>query len=133
MIPSDIFECRLVYERRFRSGLQNINLLAYLNDVIILSTTLPDPQLCFLFDLNFIYTEPSAAFHTHLLDIWVMLSTKAGFHPSADKIAVVDSRASSKNVKQIMSFVQACFRFRRFIANSVDKARPLTNLTKKKR
>lgn len=48
-----------------------------------------------------------------------------------DKIGAIIKRKEPRNVKELISFVQTCSWYRRFINHYAETAKPLTDLTKK--
>ncbi|GFV75157.1 retrovirus-related Pol polyprotein from transposon 297 [Trichonephila clavipes] len=89
---------------KFRSGLNNVLALSYLDDIIILSPT----------------------FQKHLSDLEQVFKRR---HLRVDpqKTAAIADMSSPTSVKQI----QTCSWYRRYIPNFSQIAKPLTDLTKK--
>ena len=121
---------------KFRRGLPNILILAYLDDIIICSkdfdTHLDDLKLTFRrlrtfgFHLNrnkYFFCKPEIKYLGHTL-------SQDELKVDLDKTAAVLQRPEPKNLKQLMSFLQTWFR--RFIPNFAEVAKPLSNLTKKR-
>lgn len=122
---------------RFRAGLQNIRLLGYLDDLIILSSTFSEHveniQQVFdrlrLFKLKLnrskcCFIRSSVKYLGHII-------TEAGIQPDPNKVSAIANIPPPKNVKQVLSFLQTCSWYRRFIDNFAAVSRPLTSLTKK--
>ncbi|GFY25592.1 transposon Tf2-11 polyprotein [Trichonephila clavipes] len=63
------------------------------------------------------------------LGLWI---TPQGIEVDHEKTSAISGIPPPKNVKQLQSFLQTCSRYRKFIANFSEIARPLSNLTKKK-
>lgn len=122
---------------RFRSGLQQLTILAYLDDLIILSETFNEHlqalQLVFerlkLFKLHLNRTKCS--FACERANYLGHVITPQGILPSPEKTSAIQDMRPPQNVKQLLTFLQTCSWFRRFINNFAEVARPLTELTKK--
>ncbi|KAG5867356.1 hypothetical protein JTB14_008408 [Gonioctena quinquepunctata] len=99
---------------RFRSGLQDITILAYLDDMIILSENFQDHlehlrvvlerlsqfKLC-ANRAKCIFVRPSVKYLGHLI-------TPAGIAPDPDKISAISRMCPPRNVKHVLSFLQTC-------------------------
>ncbi|KAG5864485.1 hypothetical protein JTB14_005628 [Gonioctena quinquepunctata] len=122
---------------RFRRGLQDITILAYLDDMIILSENLQDHlehlrvvlERLSQFELcanraKCTFVRPSVKYLGHLI-------TPAGIAPDPDKISAISRMCPPRNVKHVLSFLQTCSRFRRFVPNFAEVSKPLSDLTKK--
>lgn len=59
------------------------------------------------------------------------LITTEGITTCPDKVAAITKMPEPKTVKQLMSFIQTCAWYRRFINNFSNVAKPLTDLLKK--
>lgn len=122
---------------RFRAGLQDLFILAYLDDIILLSPTyeehLNDIQKMFdrlrLFKLRL--NRKKCKFATNEVKYLGHLITADGIQPDPGKIAAIVEMKPPQNVRQLLTFLQTCSWFRRFVQNFADMARPLTTLTKK--
>ncbi|GFV91441.1 retrovirus-related Pol polyprotein from transposon 17.6 [Trichonephila clavipes] len=88
---------------QFRNGLPNVNILVYLDDIVVLSET----------------------FEQHIEDL------RMGIEVDQDKTAAIQNIPSPRNLKQLQSFLQTCSWYRKFLPNFSDIARPLSNLSKK--
>ncbi|GFX49676.1 retrovirus-related Pol polyprotein from transposon 297 [Trichonephila clavipes] len=88
---------------QFRNGLPNVNILVYLDDIVVLSET----------------------FEQHIEDL------RMGIEVDQDKTAAIQNISSPRNLKQLQSFLQTCSWYRKFIPDFSDIARPLSNLSKK--
>ncbi|GFV22079.1 retrovirus-related Pol polyprotein from transposon 17.6 [Trichonephila clavipes] len=88
---------------QFRNGLPNVNILVYLDDIVVLSET----------------------FEQHIEDL------RMGIEVDQNKTAAIQNIPSPRNLKQLQSFLQTCSWYRKFIPNFSDIARPLSNLSKK--
>ncbi|KAG6438941.1 hypothetical protein O3G_MSEX000349, partial [Manduca sexta] len=124
---------------RFRSGasLQGVVLLAYLDDLLIISedfsSHLEDLQKVFdrlrLFGLRAnrakcFFARPTINYLGHVI-------TPEGIKPDPAKIDAVLQMASPKNLKHLKSFLQTCSWFRKFVPNFSQVSQPLTKLTRK--
>lgn len=122
---------------RFRSGLPNALVLAYLDDIFILSETfdthLDDLKCVFerlrLFKLR--ANRDKCTFASARVKYLGHIVTSEGIHVDGEKTAAITNMLPPRNVKQVQSFIQSCSWYRRFIANFADVSRPLTNLLKK--
>ena len=123
---------------KFRMTLPNVLILAYLDDIIVCSkdfeTHIQDLKLVFekLQKLGFhlnrdkcFFCRPEVKYLGHIL-------TQNGLKIDPEKTRAILNRPDPKNVKQLISFLQTCSWFRRFIPQFAEIAKPLTNLTKKK-
>lgn len=123
---------------RFRAGLQDINLLAYLDDLIVLSPTysehIRDLQQVFnrlrLFKLHL--NRVKCTFSCSSVRYLGHVITSEGIQADPAKVTVIANWPPPKNVKQLCSFIQTCSWFRRFIRNFSDVCKPLSSLLKKK-
>ena len=122
---------------KVKSSLPNVLILAYIDDIIICSNSfenrLKDLNLTFgkLRTLGFhlnkdkcFFCKPQVKYLGHIL-------TKDGIQVDPEKTSAIVERSAPKNLKQLMSFLQTCSWFRRFIPNFAQISRPLSNLTKK--
>lgn len=122
---------------RFRSGLPHISMLAYLDDIIIMSPTfekhLKDLDDVFqrlkLFKLH--VNRAKCVFSTDQVKYLGHMINKDGFSPCPSKIASITEMRSPQNVKEVLSFLQTCSWFRRFVPNFAEVSRPLSQLTRK--
>ncbi|KAG5880464.1 hypothetical protein JTB14_000569 [Gonioctena quinquepunctata] len=122
---------------RFRSGLPGVSILAYLDDLLILSESfekhLQDLDMVFqrleMYKLRLnrakcIFVYPVVKYLGHLI-------TPHGIKPDPNKVRAILEREPPTDVKQVISFIQTCSWFRRFIENFANVSRPLTSLLKK--
>ena len=122
---------------RFKSGIPDICILAYLDDVIICSGSFEEHlkdldkvlKRLTLFQLRLNNQKchfccASVKFLGHML-------TPDGIAVDDGKIQAILKRTEPRNIKHLISFIQKCSWYRRFITNYAEIARPLTNLTKK--
>ncbi|GFX35246.1 retrovirus-related Pol polyprotein from transposon 297 [Trichonephila clavipes] len=122
---------------KFRSGLNNVLALSYLDDIIILSPTfqkhLSDLEQVFkrisLFKLN--ANREKFNFRCKKVKYLGHYITKEGISVDPQKTVLITDMSSPTSVKQIQSFVQTCSWYRRYIPNFSQIAKLLTDLTKK--
>ncbi|GFX41919.1 retrovirus-related Pol polyprotein from transposon 17.6 [Trichonephila clavipes] len=119
----------------FRRGLP---VLAYLDDIIIMSPTLEqhlaDLEAVFkrLMDFKLRANGEKCQFscsRVKYLGLWI---TPQGIEVDHEKTSAILGIPLPKNVKQLQSFLQTCSWYQKFIANFSEIARFLSNLTKKK-
>lgn len=122
---------------QFKSGLGNVTVLAYLDDLIILSESfeqhMSDLGKVFkrlrVFNLR-VNREKSVFACTSVRYLGHLITTE-GITTCPEKVSAIAKMPEPKNVKQLMSFVQTCAWYRRFINNFSNVAKPLTDLLKK--
>lgn len=123
---------------KFRTGLPDILILAYLDDIIICSKDLKshiiDLKITFQrlrkfgFHLNrekCFFCKPEVKYLGHIL-------TRDGLKVDPEKTSAIKERPNPRNAKEVLSFMQTCSWYRRFIPAFADVAKPLSDLTKKK-
>lgn len=122
---------------RFRVKLEHIKILAYLDDIIIFSETY-EKHLSDLHDVlqqmrecNLTVNETKCRFCCSSIKYLGHVITPEGLKSDPEKIESITKRPTPKSLKELMSFLQMCSWYRRFISNFSDLARPLTNLMKK--
>ncbi|GFU38620.1 retrovirus-related Pol polyprotein from transposon 17.6 [Trichonephila clavipes] len=121
----------------FRSGLNNVLPLSYLDDIIILSPTfqkhLSNLEQVFkrlsLLKLN--ANRVKCNFYCKKVKYLGHYITKEGISVDPQKTAAIADMKPPTSVKQVQSFVQTCSCYRRYIPNFSEIAKPLTDLTKK--
>lgn len=121
----------------FKTGIPNVCILAYLDDVIICSETfqkhLEDLDIVFkrlaMFQLRL--NNQKCSFCCSKVKYLGHFLTPEGIAIDTEKTKAIIDRKEPKNIKQLISFIQTCSWYRKFIDNYADIARPLTNLTKK--
>lgn len=112
-------------------------ILAYLDDIIICSDTFQqhledlglvlERLLLFKLRLNnqkYNFCCSNVKFLGHIL-------TPEGIAVDPSKVQAIVERKEPRNVKELISFIQTCSWYRRFVNGYAEIARPLTNLTKK--
>lgn len=122
---------------QFKAGLGDVTILAYLDDIIILSDSfekhLSDLQKTFdrlrIFCLRInreksVFACSSVRYLGHII-------TSKGIATCPDKVAAIAKMSEPRTVKQLMSFIQTCAWYRRFIENFSGVAKPLTDLLRK--
>ncbi|GFU22586.1 retrovirus-related Pol polyprotein from transposon 17.6 [Trichonephila clavipes] len=122
---------------QFRNGLPNVNILVYLDDIVVLSETFEQhiEDLRMVFDrlkkFKLCANREKCKFvcsRVKYLGLWI---TPKGIEVDQDKTAAIQNIPSPRNLKQLQSFLQTCSWYRKFIPNFSDIARPLSNLSKK--
>lgn len=122
---------------RFRAGLQNTTVLAYLDDIIILSQSAEDH----LKDLDNVFKKlrqfklharrSKCRFACNEVKYLGHLITPQGLSVDPEKTQAITQLPPPKHVKALMSFLQTCSWYRRFVPNFAATAKPLSNLLKK--
>ncbi|GBM35377.1 Retrovirus-related Pol polyprotein from transposon 17.6 [Araneus ventricosus] len=122
---------------QFRNGLPTVNILVYLDDIVVLSETFEQhiQDLKMVFDrlrkFKLCVNREKCKFacaRVKYLGLWI---TPKGIEVDQDKVAAIQNIPCPRNVKQLQSFLQTCSWYRKSIPNFSDIARPLSNLTKK--
>ncbi|KAL0821643.1 hypothetical protein ABMA28_005084 [Loxostege sticticalis] len=122
---------------RFRISLSHIKILIYIDDVIVLSETyerhLKDLQEVFdrLREYNLTVNKSKCKFCCSKVKYLGHYITPRGLEVDPEKVTAITGQAEPKNVKHLLSFLQMCSWYRRFILNFAKKSEPLTRLTKK--
>lgn len=122
---------------KFKTGLPDILILAYLDDIIICSkdfqTHISDLKQTFnrlkkfgfhLHREKCFFCKPEVKYLGHIL-------TRHGLKVDAEKTDAINRRPNPRNVKEVLSFMQTCSWYRRFIPSFAKIAKPLSDLTKK--
>lgn len=125
---------------RFKSGksISDVSLLAYLDDLVILSGTfeqhLKDLEAVFdrlaMFKLRINrekshFARESVKFLGHII-------VPGGIQIDPEKTAAISNMPAPKDVRHLKTFLQTSSWFRRFIPDYAEVARPLTGLLKKR-
>lgn len=121
----------------FKKGLPSVLLLIYLDDLIIISKTfdqhLEDLKTVFerlqYFKLQAKQTK--CKFVCAKIKYLGHILTTSGIKMDPSKVVAIVERQAPKNVKQILSFIQTCSWYRKFIPDFAKIAQPLTQLTRK--
>lgn len=122
---------------RFKISLARINLLVYLDDIIIRSSSfeqhLHDVKTVLekLGEYNLRVNRSKCRFACTSIQYLGHLITPLGIVTDPKKTEALSNLPPPTNVKQLLSFIQACSWYRRFIPKFAEIAKPLTDLTKK--
>lgn len=122
----------------FRRGISEVLVLAYLDDRIVLSSSfedhLKDSAQVFLrlqqFKLQ--VNREKCYFASEKVRYLGHIITPEEITVGPEKTTAIGNRSAPQNQKEVISFLQTCSWYRRFIGNYADLARPLSDLTKKK-
>lgn len=124
---------------RMRSGLKDVCVLTYLDDILVISQDLDrhldDLQQVFdrlrLFNLK--ANRDKCVFARERITYLGHVISAQGIEPDPSKVEAVVSMKPPKNLKELKTFLQTCSWFRKFIPQFSEVARSLTDLTKKDR
>ncbi|XP_036346322.1 uncharacterized protein LOC118755602 [Rhagoletis pomonella] len=122
---------------KFRSELPHILILAYLDDIIICSNDFNSHMqnlrqtLSKIKEYGFQLNRGKCVFCREEIKYLGHILTTKGLKVDNEKAHAVLKRPNPKNLKQLVSFLQTCSWYRRFIPNFADVAKPLSQLTKK--
>ena len=129
---------RLVDRLRSCPSLQDISILAYLDDLLIISEGfqqhLKDLEAVFkrLTDYNLHCNREKCAFARESIKYLGHIVTQNGVSADPEKVSAVLEMKEPENLKHLRTFLQTCAWFRKFIPNYSRIAEPLTRLTRKK-
>lgn len=121
----------------FRLSLSHIKLLIYLDDIIILSTTfeehLKDLQAVFdrLKEYNLTANREKCHFCCSRIKYLGHYITPQGLALDPEKVLAINKMKPPSNVKHLLTFLQMCSWYRRFVQNFAKVTEPLSRLTKK--
>jgi hypothetical protein len=121
----------------FRNGLNDIAILAYLDDLIIVSPSfqkhISDLKQVFerLKHFGLRANRSKCCFARESINYLGHVITKDGIRVNPLKVEAIVKMIPPNNVKKLKSFIQMCSWFRRFVPDFSDVARPLTDLLKK--
>ncbi|KAJ3661163.1 hypothetical protein Zmor_005573 [Zophobas morio] len=122
---------------RFKSGLPNLTLLAYLDDLIVISAD-EESHLEHLREVferlrtfKLRVNREKCQFGCHEVRYLGHVLSPAGIAADPNKVHAVTQMSAPRNVKQLQSFIQTCSWFRRFITAFATVAKPLCSLLKK--
>lgn len=122
---------------RFKTSLPHIAVLAYLDDIIIRSNTF-DQHMQDLKDVfktlgkhHLRVNEAKCKFCCSEIKYLGHIITQEGIVTDPEKMEAIRKREPPRNVKQLLSFIQTCSWYRRFIENFAKTMQPLTKLTRK--
>lgn len=122
---------------RVRMSLGQVNLLAYLDDLIILFTTFEGhlgdlaATLEQLRKYGLRVNREKCHFCCAEVKYLGHRLTKAGISTDPDKFMAIQGMAEPRNVKQVQTFLQTCSWYRRFVPQFAKVSKPLSDLTKK--
>ncbi|XP_069360781.1 uncharacterized protein [Maniola hyperantus] len=124
---------------RFRAGLSNVTIVAYLDDILVISEDLNShlSDLSRVFERlrqfklkanrnKCVFARESVVYLGHVI-------TTHGIEPDPMKVQAVLEMAPPTKLKELRTFLQTCSWFRKFILGFSEVARALTDLTKKDR
>ena len=121
---------------RFKSTIPNVQILAYLDDIIICLSSfknhLQDLDLVFDRLQRFkLHVNAKCRFCCKNVKFLGHILTENGISVDPEKTIAINDKQEHKNVKELISFIQTCSWYRRFIEHYAEIAKPLTDLTKK--
>lgn len=122
---------------RIKNGLPQVRMLVYLDDLIIRSSTFEEHMQ----NLNDVFTRlkqfnlrinrNKCKFSCSEVKYLGHIITKEGIKTDPDKVSAMLKRAEPRNQKEVISFIQSCSWYRRFINNFSAIISPLSQLLKK--
>jgi hypothetical protein len=118
---------------RFRAGLPAVKILAYLDDLIVISETFEKhlQHLTALFGRLELFrlraNRKKCCFARATLTYLGHILTPSGI----SRVSAICNRAPPTDVKGLLSWLQTARWFRRFVPSFADVVRPLTSLTRK--
>ena len=122
---------------RMKIGIEDVRVLAYLDDIVILSETfeqhLKDLVKVFKQLLHFglkVNREKCRFCCSEVRYLGHIISSE-GISTDPMKVSAIRDMAPPKNVKQVQTFLQTCSWYRRFVPEFAAISRPLSDLTKK--
>jgi hypothetical protein len=122
---------------QFRVSLENVKILGYLDDLVVFlssfSSHLTDLDTIFqkLREYNFTVNASKCQFGRTTIRYLGHYITPQGLKMDPEKTKAINRLVAPKNLQQLVSFLQTCSWYRRFIENFSRVAEPLTRLTKK--
>ncbi|XP_041981036.1 uncharacterized protein LOC121734489 [Aricia agestis] len=128
---------RLIDRLRSCSSLKDVVLLAYLDDLLIISEGfqqhLKDLEAVFerLTEYNLCVNREKCVFAREKVKYLGHIITQEGVSIDNDKVSSVLEMKEPTNLKHMRTFLQTCSWFRKFIPNFSQVAEPLTRLTRK--
>lgn len=123
---------------RLKSGLGSRNVLVYLDDLLVLSSTFDEhlddlkAVLDRLRKFGLRMNREKCRFCCQNIKYLGHILTSKGIQPDLDKTKAIREMRAPANLKQLISFLQTCSWYRRFVPNFASIAEPLTRLTRKK-
>lgn len=139
-MPFGLINAPATFQRlidRVKVMLGDVKILAYLDDIIVLSSTftqhLEDLRkiLETLKENNLAINLDKCNFCCATVKYLGHFITPEGLRVDPAKVLAITELPSPKNLKHLLSFVQTCSWYRRFIPNFSAISEPLTRLTKK--
>lgn len=122
---------------RFKTAVPNVQILAYLDDIIICSASFTDHMN----DLRSVFEKlvkfklrinmKKCRFCCTKVKYLGHVLTPEGIKVDPEKTSAITQRREPKNLKELISFIQTCSWYRRFIDQFAKIAKPLTDLFKK--
>lgn len=122
---------------RLKVSLNGLVLFAYLDDIILCSLSFEEhiKELNRLFDrlreFNLKANIDKCSFACNEVKYLGHILTPNGIMVDPQKIMSIVARNPPKNVKELLSFLQTCSWYRRFVPKFADISKPLSQLTKK--
>lgn len=122
---------------KFKNSLPEMKILTYLDDIILVSTTfdkhLEELDQVFQQLRKFKLRANREKCHFACAEVKYLghIITMQGIRADPAKIEAIRCRRPPQDVKQLLSFIQTCSWYRRFIEDFAKIIQPLTNLTKK--
>lgn len=122
---------------RVRISLEDVKMLAYLDDIILFSSSFVDhladlrKLLRKLMEYNLRVNLDKCRFCCSTIKYLGHLITPTGLKVDPDKVSAILSYPAPANIKHLLTFIQTCSWYRRFIPDFARASEPLTRLTKK--
>lgn len=121
----------------FKNGIPDVNLVAYLDDILIFSCSFEQHvrDLKLVFNrLNFFNLKANRGkcnFFKHSVKYLGHIISNKGIETDPGKVSAILEMKPPINLKQLRTFIQTASWFRKFIYNFSTIAKPLCHLTKK--
>ncbi|XP_063388255.1 uncharacterized protein LOC134674130 [Cydia fagiglandana] len=128
---------RLIDRLRSCSALKDVTVLAYLDDLLVISEGyqrhLQDLEAVFkrLAEFNLHVNREKCAFARESVRYLGHVITQQGVSTDPDKVSAVLEMKEPGTLKHLRTFLQTCSWFRKFIPNFSKVSEPLTRLTRK--
>lgn len=122
---------------RVKASLPNAAIIAYLDDIIIRSNTFEEHlnDLKNVFSIfekyNLRANKDKCKFFCKEVKYLGHILTQKGISQSPDKLEAIKNSDPPRNLKQVMSFIQTCSWYRRFIDNLANIMQSPTKLIRK--
>lgn len=123
---------------RFRRRLPDLRLLAYLDDLILLSDHIDDHLYALrrVFDMlrefQLRLHRPKCRFGCRKTRYLGHVISTQGIHTDPAKISAIQNFQAPRNAKQVITFLQTCSWYRKFIPQFAKLSQPLSKLTRQK-